>query len=64
MITYVSLAQGQALQSDTDRSQKKDLITVYINREKKALPPIAGAVLSLCFYQFNIQQTGREKHLY
>jgi hypothetical protein len=35
MITYVSLAQGQALQSETDKSQKKDLITVYRNREDK-----------------------------
>jgi hypothetical protein len=34
-ITYVSLAQGQALQSETDKSQKKDLITVYRNRNEK-----------------------------
>ena len=35
MITYVSLAQGQALQSETDhKSKKKDLITVYRNQEK------------------------------
>ncbi len=27
MITYVSLAQGQALQSETDQTKKKDLIT-------------------------------------
>jgi hypothetical protein len=34
-ITYISLAQGQALQSETDQSQKKDLITVYQNRNEK-----------------------------
>jgi hypothetical protein len=34
-ITYVSLAQGQALQSETDKSQKKDLIAVYRNRNGK-----------------------------
>jgi hypothetical protein len=34
-ITYVSLAQGQALQSETDKSQKKDLITVYRSRNEK-----------------------------
>jgi hypothetical protein len=33
--TYVSLAQGQALQSENDKSQKKDLITVYRNRNEK-----------------------------
>ncbi len=30
MITYVSLAQGQALRSETDRSKQKDLITIEI----------------------------------
>ncbi len=34
-ITYVSLAQGQALQSEIDKSQKEDLITVYRNRNEK-----------------------------
>jgi hypothetical protein len=34
-ITYVSLAQGKALQSETDKSQKGDLITVYRNRNEK-----------------------------
>jgi hypothetical protein len=34
-ITYVSLAQGQALQSETDKSQKIDLIMVYRNRNEK-----------------------------
>jgi hypothetical protein len=35
MITYVSLAQGQALQSETDRSKQKDLITVYRNQKEE-----------------------------
>jgi hypothetical protein len=34
-ITYVSLAQGQALQSEKDKSQKEYLITVYRNRNEK-----------------------------
>ncbi len=35
-ITYVSLAQGQALRSETDsKSQKEDLISVYRNRNDK-----------------------------
>ncbi len=34
-ITYVSLAQGQALRSETDRSKQKDLITVYRNHKEK-----------------------------
>jgi len=38
MITYVSLAQGQALRSETDRSKQKDLITVYRNRKEEHYP--------------------------
>ena len=37
-ITYVSLVQGQALQSETDRSKQKDLITVYKNRKEDLYP--------------------------
>ena len=37
-ITYVSLAQGQALWSETDRSKQKDLITVYRNQNKEHYP--------------------------
>ena len=33
-ITYISLAQGQALQSETDKSKQKDVITVYRNRKE------------------------------
>ncbi len=49
-IAYVSLAQGQALRSETDKSQKKDLITVCRHRNEKTQPPIAGTVLLLCFH--------------
>ncbi len=34
-VTYVRLAQGQALQSETENPQGKDLITVYRNRNEK-----------------------------
>jgi hypothetical protein len=34
-ITYVSLAQGQTLQDENDKSSSKDLITIYRNRDKK-----------------------------
>ena len=34
-ITYISLAQGQALRSETDRSKQKDVITVYRNRKEE-----------------------------
>jgi len=37
-ITYVSLAQGQALWSETDRSKQKDLITVYQNQNEEHYP--------------------------
>ena len=37
-ITYVSLAQGQALWSETDRSKQKDLITVYGTKIKNTTP--------------------------
>jgi hypothetical protein len=34
-ITYISLAQGQALQSKSDKSKQKDLITVYRNQKEE-----------------------------
>ena len=37
-ITYVSLAQGHALQSETDRSKQKDLIKVYRNQKEEHYP--------------------------
>jgi len=33
--TYISLAQGQTLQDENDKSSSKDLITIYRNRDKK-----------------------------
>jgi len=33
-ITYISLAQGHTLQSETDRSKQKDLIAVYRNQKE------------------------------
>ncbi len=38
MITYVSLAQGQAVRSENNNSKQKDLITVYRNRKKEHYP--------------------------
>ncbi len=37
-ITYVSLAQGQALRSETDMSKQKYLITVYRNQKEEHSP--------------------------
>ncbi len=37
-IMYVSLAQGQPLRSETDKSKQKDLITVYRNQKEEHYP--------------------------
>ena len=34
MLTYVSLAQGQTLRDEIDKSSIRDLITIYRNRDK------------------------------
>ncbi len=34
-LVYVSLAQGQALRSETDRTKQKDVISVYRNRKEE-----------------------------
>ena len=34
-MTYLSLAQGQALRDECDTHAKKDLITIYRNRHQK-----------------------------
>jgi hypothetical protein len=34
-MTYLSLSQGQALHDECDMHAKKDLITVYQNRQQK-----------------------------
>ncbi len=35
MFIYVSLAQGQILRDENDKSSSKDLITIYRNQDKK-----------------------------
>jgi hypothetical protein len=35
LFTYVSLAQGQTLRDENDKSSSKDLITIYRNQDKK-----------------------------
>jgi len=52
-ITYVSLAQGQALRSETDRSKQKDLITVYRNRKEEHYP----LSMEQYFYQVFVEST-------
>jgi len=38
MITYISLAQGQAVRSENDKSKQKDLITIYRNQKEEHYP--------------------------
>jgi len=57
MITYVSLAQGQALQSETDRSKQKDLITVYRNQIEEHYP----LSLEQYFYRVFVDSTFKEQ---
>ena len=56
-ITYVSLAQGQALRSETDRSKQKDLITVYRNQKEEHYP----LSLEQYFYRIFVDSTSRRK---
>ena len=53
MITYVSLSQGQALRSESDKSKQKDLITVYRNRKEEHYP----LSLEQFFYQVFVDST-------
>jgi hypothetical protein len=57
MITYVILAQGQALRSETDRSKKKVVITVYRNRQEEHY----HLSLEQFFYQIFITYTFKTK---
>ena len=57
MITYVSLAQGQALRSETDQTKKKDLITVYRNRNVEHYP----LSLEQFFYQVFVDSTFKKQ---
>lgn len=56
-ITYVSLAQGQALRSETDRSKQKDLITVYRNQKEEHYP----LSLEQYFYRIFVDSTFKEE---
>jgi hypothetical protein len=57
MITYVSLAQGQALQSETDRSKQKDLITACRSQKEEHYP----LSLEQFFYRIFINSTFKKK---
>ncbi len=47
-IVYISLAQGQALRSETGRTKQKDVISVYRNRKEEHY----HLSLEQFFYQF------------
>jgi hypothetical protein len=46
-MTYVNISQGQVLRDDLKTDNRKDIITVYQNRQKIPLP-ISGTILLLC----------------
>ena len=56
-ITYVSLAQGQALRSETDQTKQKDLITVYRNQRVEHYP----LSLEQFFYQVFVDSTFKKQ---
>ena len=55
-ITYVSLAQGQAVHSENDKSKQKDLITVYRNRKEEHY----SLSMEQFFYQVFVDSTFQE----
>ncbi len=57
MFTYVSLAQGQTLQYENDKSSSKDLITIYRNQDKKYY----HYSLEQYFYSVFIQSTFKKE---
>jgi hypothetical protein len=63
-MTYLSLAQGQALRDECDTHAKRDLITIYQNRHQK----YNQLSLKQFFYQvfiqsaFNNQNKGQFQH--
>jgi hypothetical protein len=61
IFTYVSLAQGQTLQYENDKSSSKDLITIYRNQDKKH----CHYFLELYFYSpnKNWKKLKREKYM-
>ncbi len=56
-MTYLSLAQGQALWDESNTHAKKDLITIYQNRHQK----YNQLSLEQFFYQVFIQSTFNKK---
>ncbi len=56
-MTYLSLAQGQALRDESNTHAKMDLITVYQNRHQK----YSQLSLAQFFYQVFIQSTFNKK---
>jgi hypothetical protein len=56
-MTYLSLAQGQALRDESNTRAKKDLVTVYQNRHQK----YNQLSLEQFFYQVFIQSTFNKK---
>ncbi len=56
-MTYLSLAQGQALRDECDTHAKNDLITIYQNRHQK----YNQLSLEQFFYQVFIQSTFNKK---
>ena len=57
MITYVSLAQGQAVRSENDKSKQKDLITVYRNQKEEHYP----LSLEQYFYRVFVDSTFKKQ---
>jgi hypothetical protein len=57
-ITYVSLSQGQALRDETDKQQKRDLITIYRNRQRHH----NHYSLEQYFYQVFVESTFKKKN--
>jgi len=57
-ITYVSLSQGQALRDETDKQQKRDLITIYRNHQRHH----NHYSLEQYFYQVFVQSTFKKKN--
>ena len=62
MITYISLAQGQALQSEIDRSIQKDLITVYKNRKEENYPQSLEQYFYCVFIDSTFKKHGENKN--
>jgi hypothetical protein len=58
-MTYLSLAQGQALRDECDTHAKKDLITIYQNRHHKYNQLSLEQFLLSSLHTINIQQKNK-----